>query len=73
MGIDFNTLKKKTMPQKDCCALEMVAKSEFIELLQPEFPAAQNKQIAEIIAVDGSVLKVYAGSVAEIIKAFKQP
>ena len=72
LGIDFNTLKKKAMQQQDCRALEIFPKSEFIELLQPRLPTAQNQQIAEIIGIDGSVLKVYSGTVAEIIKAFKQ-
>jgi len=73
MGIDFNTLKGKAMQQQECRALEKVAESEFIELLQPCLPVTSNQHIAEMIAVDGTVLKFYAGSVSEIIKAFKQP
>jgi len=71
LGIDFITLKKKAMQKQDCHDLE-TAKSEFVELSQPRLPIAQNQQIAEIIGIDGSVLKVYSGTVAEIIKAFKQ-
>lgn len=72
LGIDFITLKKKAMQEQDCPDLETLPKSDFVELFQPRLPIAQNQQIAEIIGIDGSVLKVYSGTVAEIIKAFKQ-
>ena len=72
LGIDFNTLKNKAMRQLECRALEILPKSEFVELLQPSLTAVPNNQFAEIIGIDGSVLKLYSGTVAEIIKAFKQ-
>ncbi len=72
LGVDFNTLKHKAMQNQDCRALENLPKKDFIELSQTVFPMNQNSLIAEIVSVDGSVLKLYSGAVAEIIKAFKQ-
>lgn len=72
LGIDFNTLKKKAIQQQDCRALEAPPPAEFIELTRPAISMAQNRHIAEIISADGAILKVYSGTVAEIIKAFKQ-
>lgn len=72
LGIDFNTLKIKVLQQQDYRALEPLAPTEFIELTRPVTSISQNRHIAEIISADGAVLKVYSGTVAEIIKAFKQ-
>jgi len=73
LGIDFNALKQRALQQQDSRPLEKLpATTEFIELSHPVFPISQNQQIAEIFSSDGSVLKLYSGSVAEIIRAFKQ-
>lgn len=74
LGLDFNTLKLRSKQQQDCRLLEKLpAKTEFVELSHPVFPISQNQQIAEIFSVDGSILKLYSGSISDIIKAFKQP
>jgi hypothetical protein len=73
LGIDFNVLKQRTLQQQDSGSLEKLpVTTEFIELSHPVFPISQNQQIAEIFGSDGYVLKLYSGSVAEIIRAFKQ-
>jgi len=65
--------KQRALQQQDSRSLEKLpATTEFIELSHPVFPISQNQQIAEIFSSDGSVLKLYSGSVAEIIRAFKQ-
>jgi len=58
LGVDFNTLKKKAMQQQDNRALEPLPKVEFVEFSHPAFPACKNQQIAEIVSIDGAVLKL---------------
>ena len=73
LGIDFNALKQRARQQQDFRSLEKLpATTEFVELSHPVFPISPNHHIAEIFSTDGSVLKLYSGSVSEIIMAFKQ-
>lgn len=71
LGIDFNTLKKRAMQHHDCRVPEPLPKVEFVELSPTALQACKNQHIAEIVSVGGAVLKLYSGTVEEIIKAFK--
>lgn len=72
LGIDFKTLKKRAFQQQNGQALEPQPATEFVEITRCAIPTAQSSQLAEIVSADGSVLRLYHGTVAEIIKAFKQ-
>jgi deoxyadenosine/deoxycytidine kinase len=73
MGIDYASLKKRIL-QRNKTFLEPVSCEKFVEISCPVYPDSVSpaNQTAEIIDSSGSVLKLYFGSVAEIIRAFKQ-
>ncbi len=73
LGIDYSALKKRVL-QQNKTLLEPVSVEKFVEISCQVYPdsVSPGKQTAEIINAAGSVLKLYSGSVAEIIRAFKE-
>ena len=74
LALDYSTLKKLSQQMLKNCD-EPCASEKFIELSPPVVCPSSDispVHIAQITSSDGAVLKIYSGSITDIIKAFKQ-